>query len=967
MFCSHHFYSLCALSYLINRLRHRARHGVLNCSDPCITFLLLYITCVSAPVGGFFLESCHLSHNAAICSDRHLKLVPKDIPPTVISFDLSKNQISRIQAGTFTNLLVLKDLNLHQNQILKIDNGSFSNLISLQKLTLNNNRLVKLGQGTFDGLSNLLELRLNTNNIAAVSSTAFQSLIRLKLLDISQNHLGTMKNLYMMLQHMPQLQQFTVRRNKLKHFYSWEFTNHSLDLQVLDLSNNPIRDFRITNNIFPNLTCLSIGDPFSVIKMEWDVKNKTFLRQVSSIDISGLHTTLQVMEELLETVNTSLTSLAANGIKHNRTKLINLACSIPTLSQFQFRRGNLRIITSDFLKPCVHVTELDLSENHIKTINENAFKSMEKLTVLRLSQNKLSVVPSAIQTLQNLSELDLSNNLIGTVNCHDFSNQTKLKELNLKNNSITLKDCVFKDLVRLQVLRLQSNQITDLKGAFKSSLSNLKRLHLNGNKLKAIRNGEFNGLKSLLNLSLHQNQIETLDKYSFVGLIKLTDIQLQSNALKKITFNLLANLRRLDLSDNRIQYPENATLTELPFSNLSCLEELSINAQHHRGKSTLPSNFLQGLKNLLRFSARNCQLIYLDKDTFTYTPKLERLDISSNDLQTLSPEHFAPIRNLKSLYISRIALQSLDFLRDAKLTKLKFLQGRHNQYSVITEDVIKSLPSLMYLDLKYISFYCACDNAWFINWTRNSKQTLVNGAYNYSCNYPDNFKGKKLLDLDLKPCLYDVNFISFVSTSCIVCFVMVGSFAYHLMRLQLYCAYYLLLSWLFDSKYKNNQAPHQYDAFISYNYHDEPWVMGELLPKLEGEQGWRLCLHHRDFQPGRSILDNITDAIYGSRKTICVISRRYLESEWCSTEIQAASYRLFDQKKDVLILVFLEDIPTYMLSPFHRMRKLLKRQTYLSWPRAAGQPGVFWEKLRKALQTGNDPSEENVLLTLTGT
>lgn len=35
-------------------------------------------------------------------------------------------------------------------------------------------------------------------------------------------------------------------------------------------------------------------------------------------------------------------------------------------------------------------------------------------------------------------------------------------------------------------------------------------------------------------------------------------------------------------------------------------------------------------------------------------------------------------------------------------------------------------------------------------------------------------------------------------------------------------------------------------------------------------------------------MENITDAIYGSRKTICVISRRYLESEWCSREIQVA-------------------------------------------------------------------------------
>uniref|UniRef100_A0A0E9X156 TIR domain-containing protein n=1 Tax=Anguilla anguilla TaxID=7936 RepID=A0A0E9X156_ANGAN len=65
----------------------------------------------------------------------------------------------------------------------------------------------------------------------------------------------------------------------------------------------------------------------------------------------------------------------------------------------------------------------------------------------------------------------------------------------------------------------------------------------------------------------------------------------------------------------------------------------------------------------------------------------------------------------------------------------------------------------------------------------------------------------------------------------------------------------------------------------------------------------------------KPILDNLVDSIYSSRKTICLISRHYLESEWCSREIQVASFRLFDEKKDVLVLVFLEKIPHNQLPP----------------------------------------------------
>ncbi|CAB1320395.1 unnamed protein product [Coregonus sp. 'balchen'] len=254
-------------------------------------------------------------------------------------------------------------------------------------------------------------------------------------------------------------------------------------------------------------------------------------------------------------------------------------------------------------------------------------------------------------------------------------------------------------------------------------------------------------------------------------------------------------------------------------------------------------------------------------------------------------------------------------------------------------------------------------NAWFIRWVEDNNQTQVGDAHDSNCSYPDNLRGTKLLDLDTRPCSVDIGFFYFLSTTSLVLLTLLASFIYHLLRWQVVYVYYLFLAYLYDTKRRNRRAANQYDAFVSYNTHDEPWVLRELLPELEGKQGWRLCLHHRDFQPGKPIIENITDAIYGSRKTICVISQNYLESEWCSREIQVASFRLFDEQKDVLILVFLEEIPDQQLSPYHRMRRLLKRQTYLSWPRAGEYTGVFWQKLQVALETRDCPAEENPILT----
>uniref|UniRef100_A0A3Q3FNM8 Toll-like receptor 22 n=1 Tax=Labrus bergylta TaxID=56723 RepID=A0A3Q3FNM8_9LABR len=909
-----------------------------------IVLLLCFISTV-VPVAGFALRDCRISQNSAICKpvDGKLRTVPQDIPSTVKSIDLSSNNITKILTSDFRKKSVLTELDLKGNTIVQIDPRAFADLISLKKLNLNSNKLVKLGDDIFVGLSNVTELRITHNHIKAVLPTSFESLTSLTFLDISHNKLHSSKNVHSLLQQLPNLQSLVITNNDLTHFQSWELTNSSLELASLDLSQNPIAVFRITADVFPNLTWLNIGSTIKN-KMIWDIRNKTFFSRVSTLDVSGLQLVSDDWKTFLESFNSSLTILRMNQMKHDLTELISISCTIPTITTLQLRQNKLSIIHSNLFSLCIHLTELDLSDNSIQKIQDEAFMSLKGLRDLSLGRNKLPSVPAATRNLKILSKLDLSTNKISSLGCNDFANLTKLRQLNLYQNPIpALNEFAFKDLIGLQVLKLQSCQISRLNKAFSNYLPNLRQLYLNGNKLTIIKKGELNGLKSLQNLSLHENQIKVFQNGSFIGLTNLTILLLQSNdiqtdSLKQNWFTGLTNLKRLDLRDNHISYANSL--------------------------SWLPRNLLEGLTNLLSFDAHSSQLLSIHKDMFKHTPRLQMLDISSNELTDLTPDLFSPIQNLKSLYISRINLRSLDFLINAKLTELEFLQARKNIFSVISQEEINSLPALVYLDLFGQSFKCDCDNAAFLNWTVKNTQTQVFDAYNFKCNYPPSLNSTKLLDLDIHSCSVNIEFNCFITTTCLTLLFMMVSFTYHFLRLQLVYAYYVFLAFLFDSKHKNTQASDQYDAFISYNAHDEPWVISELLPKLENEQGWRLCLHHRDFEPGKPIMDNIADAIYGSRKTICVISQRYLESEWCSREMTLASFRLFDEQKDVLILVFLEEIPTAQLSPYYRMRKLLKRQTYLSWPRAEENTNLFWEKLRQALKTREDHGEDRFLLNV---
>uniref|UniRef100_A0A8C6UUL3 TIR domain-containing protein n=1 Tax=Neogobius melanostomus TaxID=47308 RepID=A0A8C6UUL3_9GOBI len=915
---------------------HRFRNGPSkSLLKHLIIFLLFTIDCFV--VQGFTLRSCRISLNKAICSDSQLKEVPTDIPPTVESINLRNNKILKLQEGNFTNFPHLTNLDLKQNKITKIGKGTFSRLFSLKTLNLNNNNLEKL------------------------DDDAFRSLTNLEIFVFSLNQLRTSEQIGLIIKHMPHLTQLHLHHNHIQTFNSSDLTNKPTGITLLDISGNPIKLFQITTNVFPNLTNLNVGNPpTTTVTMIWDVPDKAMLAKVDTLDVSRVTMGRKSakMWDLLSTFNTSLVTLTINSMHYNLRTLINKSCSIPTVSTLKLGQNYLFNISSSLFEMCTNVTEIVLSKCGIQRIADESFTPVLRLRTLRLDRNKLQTVPSAISNLRSLNNLDLSNNSIKSLECNDFANLTLLQYLSLPWNKITtLSACVFQNLPRLRVLELQGNSLTKISNAFTTHLPNLKILRLNQNSLTTLENGTFRGLPSLQNLSLFQNRISKLEEGCFAGLGNLLELQLQDNNIDKKTvdkifetFQDLVNLQSLTLANNHITYPSFTPMKHPPFMNLSKLNYLNLQSQHKRGKSQLPSNFLQGLTNLSTLILRNMQLTGISEEFFIHMLNLDSLDLNSNDLMDISPNLFSPIPNITKLRINSINLRSLDFLTEANLTKLEFLQARKNAFPVISEEIIRSMPSLRYIDLEFSSFICDCD---------------IFNAYNFKCYYPSNQKNKMLLDLNVQSCTIDIGYICFTFTTCVNLLFLVASLTYHFMRFQLAYAYYIFLAWLYDRKNKSRQAPSQYDAFVSYNVHDEAWVYRELVPRLEKQQGWKLCLHHRDFEPGRPIVDNITDAIYGSRKTLCVISRRYLQSEWCSREMQVASFRLFDESKDVLILVFLEDIPSCHLSPYYRMRRVLKRQTYLSWPRTGAEVHVFWEKLRQALTTTKSAAEERLFLTVT--
>ncbi|KAK9960337.1 hypothetical protein ABG768_008198 [Culter alburnus] len=626
--------------------------------------------------------------------------------------------------------------------------------------------------------------------------------------------------------------------------------------------------------------------------MTWDVQDRSYLQSVRHLNLSGIQLPVEKITDLLQTFSSSLASLRLHSLGDVKVKaLMRNGCLISSLRFLGLQGNNITSISKDEMQFCTQLTELDLSNNGLNS------------------------VPAVISSLPGLQFLDLTFNHIKSISRVDFANLTQLRTLQMYSNYISLiEDFAFKDLKSLKTLMIGSNRLV-LNGYFKKDLQKPTILDLANNKLDSVHRGDFESLKSLKNVSLPDNQISFIEAGSFDGLTNLIFLNLQSNKLsrgsiKDSVFSRLPNLKTLLLNNNYISYDNQKPPDHPPFQNLRKLKTLNIFSQGHKGMRYLPSNLFKGLKSLEELRAENLNINSLDPDTFTYTPYLWELDLSRNELLSLTTRIFLPLRVLKTLHLSKVGLQSLDFLINANLSKLHLLHVSTNALSVINETLIWSLPTLIYLDLRGNYLSCDCTNAWFVNWTISSNDTEVESAYELTCNYPDKVKGHKLLDLDVDSCNVDVGFFCFISTATLVSMTLLGSFLFHFLRWQVVYAYYLLLAFLHDNKQQRK---------------------------------------------------NIVNGIYSSCKTICVISHHYLESEWCSREIQVASFRLFDEKKYVLILVFLEHIPSHQLSPYYRMKRLIQKKSYLSWPDPGEDTRVFWQKLRVALENKDSSEMEHPL------
>ena len=130
----------------------------------------------------------------------------------------------------------------------------------------------------------------------------------------------------------------------------------------------------------------------------------------------------------------------------------------------------------------------------------------------------------------------------------------------------------------------------------------------------------------------------------------------------------------------------------------------------------------------------------------------------------------------------------------------------------------------------------------------------------------------------------------------------------------------------------------RHDVFICYCYKDVDWVK-KLHAELEN-RGFKCCIDFKNFAIGAPIMENITEAICYSKKTIAVLSPDFIKSDWCTHELHKALARV---RYHQVVPVMYKNCEI----PF-----ALQDTTYLDWENCNVKP-YFWEQLEKALRKPN--------------
>ena len=381
----------------------------------------------------------------------------------------------------------------------------------------------------------------------------------------------------------------------------------------------------------------------------------------------------------------------------------------------------------------------------------------------------------------------------------------------------------------------------------------------------------------------------------------------------------------------------------------------------------LDGNGLRDLSNQIFLGRSRMKALYLNNsfvtdisnNTFLGLMDLQLLDLSGNQLEMLGGLEFTDLVNLRELYLNNNKLLHIAEEVFRPLKSLSVLRIDNNLLTSFPVWELASNPLLLGVYIAHNVWTCDCDFVSKFRMFIDGNLDKVIDAESTKCMVTS---GSDFSSYSGRSCVESANALQhsaldpsnggalYITIGCCIIFIAVIflSFATYKMRdslkLWAHAKYGIRLA---TKSLQTGNNDKLFEAYISYCLKDDHMVTTSLAPELTG---YRLCLHHRDLGPGteRNTGEAVSAATQASARTIIVMSRAFLASEWDSmrTVLLGSSSNSFARN---VIIVLLEDMLDYENMQNFEVKTFIKNSPYvLRW-----QESKFWAKLRYLLP---DPS-----------
>lgn len=224
--------------------------------------------------------------------------------------------------------------------------------------------------------------------------------------------------------------------------------------------------------------------------------------------------------------------------------------SLPKLSKLELSRNEISNLPEKVFESLGELNLLKLNDNRLTRLHEGMFLQQKKLNALYLDNNKLKgLTKKMFEGLVSLTILSLEKNLLQNVTDDVLHNTPKLRQFSFGNNNIRMPYNIFANCKDLKIVHLRKVKITNglnLSGVEKlqikwsdvwtiSGISNVKTISITESRVKPLVVNSFENLSDLESLDLSTNKLSGLCDGLFHGLEKLTHLKLSNNNLRNIS------------------------------------------------------------------------------------------------------------------------------------------------------------------------------------------------------------------------------------------------------------------------------------------------------------------------------------------------------------------------------------------------------------------------------------------------